>query len=104
MGEGSDWWEVGLVRRHARAGGHPVHTAGSVFTGSPLSRGRQKLSCEDRAFLDAGALGPFAGADLAGIGLHTRDLETSVRADHRDAVRVDRDDLAELAGDAFRVL
>src|ERR1043165_5632735 len=62
------------------------------------------MSCEDRAFPDAGALGPFAGADLRAVGLHARDLEAAVGAHHRDAVRLDRDDLAELAGDALRVL
>src|SRR5438876_10198458 len=29
-----------LLHRYAREGGHPVITDGSVFTGSPLSRGR----------------------------------------------------------------
>ena len=37
---------------HARASGHPVLTDGPVFTGSPLSRGRQQvdssISCEAR--------------------------------------------------------
>src|ERR1700752_33656 len=95
MGEGSDWWEVGLVRRHARprsqsginSVGHPVHTAGSAFTGSPLSRGRRKLSYKNRAFLDAGALRPFGGFDLlSAVRLHARDLEAPVGAHHRDAV------------------
>src|SRR5436305_9939810 len=63
---------------------------------------RERVSRENRAFLDAGALGPFAGADLWAVGLHARDLEAPVRAHHRDAVGIDRDDLAELAGDALR--
>src|ERR1043165_2661897 len=60
------------------------------------------MSCEDRAFPDAGALGPFAGADLRAVGRHASDLEAAVGAHHRDAVGLDRDDLAELPGDALR--
>ena len=54
---------------------------------------------------EVGALRPFAGVDLlAVVGLHARDLEAAVGADDREAVGFDRDDLAELAGDALRVL
>ena len=46
----------------------------------------------------------FAGVDLlAAGGLNARDLEAAVGADDRKAVGLDRDDLADLAGDAFRV-
>src|SRR5436305_14522872 len=66
--------------------------------------GTTKHSCENRAFLDAGARGPFAGADLGPVGLHARDLEPAIGADHRDAIGIDRDDLAELARDPLWVL
>ena len=46
-------------------------------------------------------LRPFAGFDfLAAVGLHARDLEAAVGADDGEAVVLDRDDLAQLAGDA----
>src|SRR5947209_20112981 len=63
-----------------------------------------RMSCKTRALFDVRALGPFAGADLGAVGLHTRDLEAAVGAHDRDALCVDRDNLAELAGDAFRIL
>src|SRR5205823_6057564 len=61
-------------------------------------------SCETRAGGDVRALRPFARADLAGVGLHARHFEASVGADHRDAVSIHSDDLAELAGDPLRAL
>src|ERR1041384_8382227 len=72
---------------------------------APLPTLRMRMrSYKSRALLDVGALGPFGGADLRAVGLHARDLEAAVGAHDRDAVGVDRDDLAELAGDALGVL
>ena len=63
------------------------------------------MSCEPRAGREVGGLRPFAGADLLAVGgLHARDLEAAVGADDGEAVGLDRDDLADLAGDALRVL
>src|SRR4051812_37797099 len=56
-------------------------------------------------WLQIGARRPFAGFDLLAFGrLHAGDLEAAVGADDGDAVGFYRDDLAELAGDALRVL
>ena len=50
------------------------------------------------------AAAQFAGIDLlAAGGLHARDLEAAVGADDGEAVGLDRDDLADLAGDALGV-
>src|SRR5476649_1192912 len=47
----------------------------------------------------------FAGVDLLSpFGLHAGDLEAAVGADDGEAVGFDRDDLAQLAGDALGVL
>ena len=42
MGEGSVSERVDLVRRHAREGGHPVHTAGSGVYWVPAFAGTTK--------------------------------------------------------------
>jgi hypothetical protein len=54
---------------------------------------------------EVGGLRPFAGVDLLAVGgLHARDLEAPIGADDGEAVAFDRDDFANLAGDAFRIL
>src|SRR5215471_10292989 len=47
----------------------------------------------------------LAGVDLLAVGrLYARDFDAAVGADDREAFRLDRDDLAELAADPLRVL
>ena len=74
-----------------------------MVTGSPLARGRR--STQNRPLGETGGLGPFAGIDLlAAVGLNAGHLDAPVGANHGDAVVLDSDDLAELAGDPLRVL
>src|SRR5262245_57880105 len=63
-----------------------------------------ELSSESCAGGELRGGGPFAGPNFRAVGLHARDLEAAVGADHGDAVALDCDDLAHLAGDALRVL
>src|SRR5215472_18267149 len=75
-------------RNVGRAKGGNLQESGEARAGGELDGGRE-----------------LAGVDLLAVGrLHARDLEPPVGADHREAVRVDRDDLAHLAGDALRIL
>ena len=53
---------------------------------------------------EIGGRGEFAGVELLAVGgLHARDLEAAVGANHGEAVGFDLDDLAHLAGDALGV-
>src|SRR3974377_2127274 len=52
-----------------------------------------------------GGLEPLAGIDLLAVGrLYARDFKTPVGARDGEAVGFHRDDLAELAGNALRIL
>src|SRR5579871_3297056 len=67
--------------------------------------GHDSKSCEPGFHRESDGCRPFAGFDLlAAVGLHAGDLEAPIGANHGEAVRLDRDDLAELAGDPLRVL
>src|SRR5215471_14620328 len=68
--------------------------------------GRKAVRRSGKPCLDGEAhrLRPLAGLDLLAVGgLHPGDLEAPVGANHGEAVRLDRDDLAELAADPLGV-
>ena len=62
-----------------------------------------KWSCETRTLFDVGGCGPFCRAHFRPIGLHARELEAAIGADHGDAIAFDCNDLADLAGDALGI-
>src|SRR5262249_46483651 len=77
--------------------------------GDPFMREKQGNGCrgsgEPGLDREVGGLRPLAGLDLFAVGgLHAGDLEAPIGANHGEAVRLDRDDLAELAGNPLRVL
>ncbi len=62
------------------------------------------VSCELGTRRNGGGLGPFAGFDLLAVGgLNAGDFEAAVGADDGETVGFNRDDFAQLAGDALRV-
>src|SRR5262249_14540764 len=93
--------DVGFGIGVLRGGGFEL--LGWSLHASVLKMSREKfLSGEphtDRKFCSSGE---FAGADLWAIGrLHAHDADAAVGTDHGEAVAIDRDDLAHLAGDPF---
>ena len=61
-------------------------------------------SREPRFDREIGGFGPLAGFDFLAVGgLHARDLEAPIGANHGEAVRFDHSDFAELAADSLRV-
>src|SRR5262249_15521745 len=63
----------------------------------------QDSSREPRTGRKVGGFRPVASSKLRPVGLDAQHFEASIGADDREAVGLDRDDLAHLAGDAFGI-
>src|ERR1700693_2551977 len=89
------WW-AGILFRHGRA--TPFFER--LWPGMTM-----RWLCESGLGLEIDRRRPLAGFDLLAVGgLHARDFEAPIGADHGKTVGFDHGDFADLAGDPLRIL